>query len=432
MSIYNLHSSLVNFGYTYDQNDTKNLTFERDEELISFLESSNIIFEDRNQSIIIEKENLPYAYFHDEIEFYAEVNKSHIEKNVVISNYEVENQSLILEDKKVYLSGKETQNSLFDNALAYFEAIQFFKNCHDNDDQENFEFVDFYSEANNSIIFSSISEKRRLKLKFKPVGTIPLNTEVNYFSKFSEFKDTYTKERNHFHTFLKNAMISNIASFSGIKFEAFFYKIEKILNDAKLNFNVYLQGLSLEKIQTEYSEYKQAYFKNQNEILSKISNQVAAFPFSIAAISFSLFKLSGNDFPLILIVLGLVGYVFYTSFLARLLTLDLQKLDKGIDHDFRNLSNQKFFEEHQDELNYFSSIKQDLSERIKKLKLGLFFFVSIVWVVSFGLITYSSKLIFKWEWSNLNARYYIFIPLVFLLLYMVIYKFLIICKKKKN
>ncbi|PHR48043.1 MAG: hypothetical protein COA32_05820 [Fluviicola sp.] len=432
MSVLNIHISLVKFGYSYDIGDTKNLIFEINEELISFLRSSSILFEKRNQSIIVEKENLPYAYFHNEVEFYNVVKKKHFEKNVVISNYKVENQSLILEDEKVYLNGKETQNFLFANALAYFEAIQFFKNCHDNDDQENFEFVDFYSEANNSIIFSSISEKRRLKLKFKPVGTIPLNTEVNYFSKFSEFKDTYTKERNHFHTFLKNAMISNIASFSGIKFEAFFYKIEKILNDAKLNFNVYLQGLSLEKIQTEYSEYKQAYFKNQNEILSKISNQVVAFPFSIAAISFSLFKLSGNDFPLLLIVLGLVGYVFYTSFLARLLMLDLQKLDKGIHHDFSNLSSQKFFDDHRKELEYFTSIKNDLIERIKKLKLGLFFFVTIVWIVSFGLVIYASKLIFKWEWSDLNARYYIFIPLGFLLLYIAIYKFLIICKKKKN
>ncbi len=429
MSVYSLHSQLMNFDHSYDRHETKTFIFEHNEEVISFLKSSDITFEDRNLSIIIERQNLPYSYFHDENEFYDEVKKSHIEKNVVIDNYKQENQSLILEDKKVYMNGKETQNYIFYNALAYFEAILFFRNCHDNEDQEDFEFVDFYSEGKNVIIFSSLSEKRRLKLTFKPVGAICLNAEKNYFIKFTEFKNIYIRENNHFHTFLKNSIISNIASYSENKFEAFFYKIDKILYDAKLNFNVYLQGLSLEKIQTEYSEYKQRYFNNQNEILSKISNQIVAFPFSIAAIAFSLFKLEGNNFPLGLVIIGLIGYVFYTSFLARILMLDLQKLDEGINHDFENLSNQKFFEEHQNELDYFLSIKQNLLERIKKLKLGLFFFVSIVWIVSFGLVIYASKLIFKWEWSLDNLYYYASYFIGFLATFFLTYRYLIICRK---
>lgn len=431
MNIFDTHSKLMSFSYIYDIKVTKNLIFNENDDLISFLMSENITFENRQASIIIERDSLPYSYFHNINEFYNEINRNKLEKAVAVNNYSPSKQLLTMEGETVFLDGQQTTNYLFNNALAYFDAILFFKNCYDNAENEVFDFVDFYSRSKKVIIFSSLSEKRRLKLNFKLVGTIPLDVNVDYYSKFETYINIYNEERDHFHTFLKNSMISNIASSTENKFETFFYKIDKILYDAKLNLNVYLQGLSLEKIQTDYSEYKQAYFKNQNTILNKISNQITAFPFSIAAISFSLFKLSGNNFPLVLITSGLIGYVFYTSFLARLLMLDLQKLDKGINHDFINLASQKFFKDHQPELEYFISIKEDLLERIKKLKLGLFFFVSIVWLVSFGLTTYASMLVFKWQWADLNIYYYTFVPLGYIILYYLVYNYLIICNKKK-
>jgi hypothetical protein len=430
MSILEIHKELIKYGFIYDKDETKNLTFNANEDLISFLKDNDISCDQRNNSVVIPRDHLPYTYFEDTSEYYNEVTQTHIERNVIIHNYDKEKQTLVLDNNQVYLNENLVQNHLFNNALAYFEALIFFKNCHNNESDDEFEFVDFYSEGKSIIIFSSLAEKRRLKLNFKPVGAIVLSPDVNYLEKITKFKEIYGQENHHFHTFLKNSMISNIASHSGNKFESFFINLDKILSDAKLNFNVYLQGLSLEKIKTQYADYKQSYFKDQNEILSKISNQVIAFPFSIAAIAFSLSKLNGSNFPIGIIVLGIVGYVFYTSFLARILVIDLKKLDTGINHDFANLSSQSFFGEHQSELEYFSGIKSELNERIKKLKSGLFFFVLIVWLVSFGLVVYASKLVIKWGWSQENVYYYIAVPVLFLLSFSATYKYLIICKNK--
>jgi hypothetical protein len=432
MNISEIHKKLARYGFEYDKDETKNLTFRQNEELISFLIEHDINHEQRQNNVIISRDKLPYSYFEDTSEFYEEVDKEKIERNVIIQNYGKEKQTLVLENNQVYFNEELVENHLFQNALAYFEALHFFKNCYENENDGEFEFVDFYSDGKSTIIFSSLAEKKRLKLVYKPAGAIKLNPEVNYFEKITKFIESYNQENHHFHTFLKNSIISNTASHSGNKFESFFINLEKILSDAKLNFNVYLHGLSLEKIKNHYADYKQSYFKDQNEILSKISNQVIAFPFSIAAIAFSLSKLNGSNFPIGIIVLGIVGYVFYTSFLARILIIDLQKLNKGIVYDFEKLSNQTFFgeQEHKSELKHFTDIKNELVERIKKLKMGLFFFVSIVWFVSFGLVVYASKLIIKWSWSLDYIYHYLSILLTFGVVYLMTYKFLIICKKK--
>ena len=129
-----------------------------------------------------------------------------------------------------------------------------------------------------------------------------------------------------------------------------------------LNYNVFLHELSLDKIKTDYKEYKQKYFASQNDILSKISTQVLALPISIAASAFSLFNLKGELFPTLIVIFGLVSYIIYVTFIVKIYFSDINNLNILSQRDFQILKIHPFFNENKDELNYFEDIKDNLFE----------------------------------------------------------------------
>ena len=380
--------------FEYDSNN-KLLKFSDSEQTANFFREKCIIYEERRQKLIIEKKNLPFKFYKDKDEFIAEVSDSELSSDVLIFNNNVHPFTFLQDGKTTYIDFVKVDNNfLISNAQSYFRIYSFFKNQSTYVEGE-FEFVDFYSQDTRRIVLNSITEKNRAVLEFPKAGILVLNETVDYAPKIGEFIKSFDDTNKHFPTFLKNAIIKYLATVAGNKFEAFFDKIDEILNTAKVNFNVYLHELSLEKIQTEYDEYKERYFNAQTSILSKISNQIIALPISIAGSAFAIYKLKESLFAVMFILFGILAVTGYLSFLISIYWKDLLRISERINSDFEKLSIQSFFKEHKDELKGFEKTKNWLIKRTRALKNSLMAFYIISWSLNICLVYFGLSLIIK-------------------------------------
>lgn len=387
MRIKDFTTKLITYNFQYDEADTKELQFVNSSDFTSFLKDENFKdFEEKQNRICIKKNKLPFVYFNNEDEFINQVKDDDFKKPILIDNYK--DNYLYFENNFTYLNNGLSNINLIKNGLAVKEVKAFFKDL-SNKEKYGIEIVDNYSNSNLVITFISLKDKTKVNLDFKPTGTLKLSNDIDYYTKVNSLIEYLIKENKQFSVFLKNSIISNLLYEEKDVFALFFEKIDKIFYEAKLNYNVFLHELSLDKIKTDYKEYKQKYFASQNDILSKISTQVLALPISIAASAFSLFNLKGELFPTIIVFFGLVSYITYVTFIVRIYFSDINNLNILAQRDFQILKTHPFFNENRDELNYFEEIKNNLFDRLKSLKMGLNIFTFIMWISSTGLLFYS-------------------------------------------
>lgn len=393
MSIKDFTTKLITYNFQYDEADTKELQFVNSSDFTSFLKDENFEdFEEKQNRICIKKNKLPFVYFNNENEFINQVKDDDFNKPILIDNYKDNYSYLYFENNFTYLNDELSNINLIQNGLAVKEVKAFFKDL-SNKEKYGIEIVDNYSNSNLVITFISLKDKTKVNLNFKPTGTLKLSSDIDYYTKVNSLIEYLIKENKQFSVFLKNSIISNLLYEEKDVFALFFEKIDKIFYEAKLNYNVFLHELSLDKIKTDYKEYKQKYFASQNDILSKISTQVLALPISIAASAFSLFNLKGELFPTIIVIFGLVSYITYVTFIVRIYFYDINNLNILAQRDFQILKTHPFFNENRDELNYFEEIKNNLFDRLKSLKMGLNIFTFIMWISSTGLLFYSFYLL---------------------------------------
>ncbi|WP_111308673.1 hypothetical protein [Confluentibacter sediminis] len=410
------HSEIIE----YDSESTKEIRFPNLQEYEDLLNQNKIEFTQKAGKYCIEKQSLPFSFFINEVEFKKEARHKHFQKNCVIHNFQKD--SFLFYDKSnglTYLNGTDiTENYLFSNALLFFEAKDFFEKNAEYF-QGKFEFTDFYSLASRKIIFSSLSQKRRITLTFPKTGIPELDFTTNYSDAYKEFIELFN-ENKHYPSFLKNSMISNLLQEHDDLFVGFFKRLDKINLDAKLNFNVYLHELSLDKIKTEYKEYKKKYYGSQNDILNKISSQVLALPISVAGSAFAFYKLKDSPPAIILICLALLAFVSYVSYIVSIYWSDIKTMKNLMDYDFSILEEQDFFKENKSELKHFEDINSDLKQRVNKLKISLKFINSLVWILNICLIIYGINII-----GNFNSTQLLFILLFGLIIFAIVTQFFI-------
>lgn len=401
-------------GFSYDQEITKELQLNYSEELKNILENNLISFELQNSKLVINKRNLPFTFFDDTNEFLTQIRLLDFEKPIIINNYQ---NSLPAYYSDIYECSKlaklNYENYLLSNAKTFLASNVYFKSKYD-ENQLNFEFIDDYSISNGTITFSSLSEKKRIKFLFTPTGTIALNPQIDYTSKFNEFK-SLMQESKQYPVFIKRSLIKNLIHSSLNPYLAFFENLDQIINEAKLDFNVYLHELSIDKIKAEYKDYKQKYFSSQNEILNKLTNQIIAVPLSISATVFAISRLEGKVMPLFIVCFGLLCYIGYVSFLIKFFVRDILILHSQASHDYKYLSDQTFFKENKDQLHYFKQVKTSIDDRLHDLYRGLQFFTIIMWFSSTLLLVYI--LSYFLDFSNYIKDIFIFILPLLLFLY---------------
>jgi hypothetical protein len=391
MSFKDFTTKLITYDFQYDGADTKELQFVNSLDLASFLKDENFEdFEEKQNRICIKRNKLPFVYFNNEDEFINQVKDDDFNKPILIDNYKNNYSHLYFENNFTYLNDELSNINLIINGLAVKEVKAFFKDL-SNKEKYGIEIVDNYSNSNLIITFISLKDKTKVNLHFKPTGTLKLSNDINYYTKVNSLIKYLVKENKQFSIFLKNSIISNLLFEEKDVFTLFFEKIDKIFYEAKLNYNVFLHELSLDKIKTDYKEYKQKYFASQNDILSKLTTQVVALPVSIAASAFSIYNLKGDIFPTMIIVFGLICYVIYVTFTLSIFYNDIYSLNKLAQRDYTTLKTHPFFVDNPNELSFFDEIKDNIFNRLKSLKIGLNIFVFMVWASFTMLAFYSLK-----------------------------------------
>lgn len=394
MNPLELYDELSKFNFTYDIDDTKQLSFEFNENIKRILNDNAIHFEEQNSRIIIEKSNLPFSFFDNKEEFQKQIKIDAFSNPIIIRNYKKSNPIYYSEEfRSESIQAIDGNDYFIANAKVYLESKRFFSKKF-NENENGFEFVDFYSDSSKTITFASISEKKRIKFLFSATGVTEMDSNIDYRSKFEEFK-SLMDESKQYPVFIKKSLIKNLVNVEGEPYQQFFRKLDRIILEAKLDFNVYLHELSIDKIKADYKEYKQKYFASQNEILNKLTTQIIALPLSVSGTVFAISRLENNIAPLLIVCFGLLCYVGYVSFLIKFYVRDITTLNKQSTYDYAHLSEQAFFIENKSELSYFHEIKKSIDDRLKDLENGLKIFTIIMWVSSGLIVLYVLHSIFK-------------------------------------
>lgn len=342
----------------------------------------------REETLTIEKSALNLNIY-EKLEDYLKLNEVEKKENVLIINKENVPFSLI--DNITYTNFTLDENNFFfSNSKSFYEFIEFIKS-QEIDADEAFHFVDYVNKTNRKIVFTSLSEKGRLIIKYYN-EIHNFNHQKNYSTSFEDFKTCFSKENLHLPKFLKNSIIEFSAkSKNEIRIYEFFENLESIIKTAKINFEIYLNNLSIDSIKKDYDEYKSKYFKEISEILSNITQKIIGLPIVIATTLFALEKVQISIQFLSMIVITILVTNIYLILLLKINFNDLSYIKSISERDYKKLISNKFFTVFPNEKEYFTEINTRLSKRVIQLKNICETYFWIIGITNIGL----NVLIFK-------------------------------------
>jgi hypothetical protein len=336
----------------------------------------------REESLTIEKTDLKLNIY-ENIEDYLKLNEVEKTENILIINKENVPFSLIDNDTFTNFN-LDVNNFFFSNAKSYYQFIEFIKS-HDIDSDEAFHFVDYVNKTNRKIVFTSLSEKGRLIMKYYN-EIHKFNIEEDYSISFEEFKNCFSKENLHLPKFLKNSIIEFAGkSKNEIRIYDFFENLRTIIKNAKVNFEIYLNNLSIDSIKKDYDEYKSKYFKEISEILSNITQKIIGLPIVIATTLFALEKVQISIQFLTMIIITILVTNIYLILLLKINFNDLSYIKTISERDYKKLISNNFFISFPDEKNYFTEINTRLGKRVTQLKNICETYFWIIGITNIGL-----------------------------------------------
>jgi hypothetical protein len=301
---------------------------------------------------------------------------------------------------KVYESFVLTENNfLFSNSISYLDFQKKLKDL-EREIDGSFNFVDSYNRDSRKIIFVSLAEKSRLII-CHDIGIPNFNEKDNYTIGYDKFLDCFEAENKTLPRFLKSALINVSSNYdSKNRMKQLFENLSSIVLKAKLNFEVYLNELSLDKIKKEYDDIKTKYFNNLSDVLTKLTNNILALPVAIAALLFSIEKIKQNPLYLLVLIIILIVTSVYLSFLLRVYYKDLNYTKKVFDRDYSFLIENNFFNKYPDEKVVFEEIKERIYDRIRFLNLvtkSYFLIMNIANIVIISIILYHLGIVIRWN-----------------------------------
>jgi hypothetical protein len=336
----------------------------------------------REESLTVEKSDLDLNIF-EKSDDYLKLNEVVKKGNVLIINKESVPLSLI--DNVTFTNFiKDENNFFFSNSKSFNEFIEFIKS-QEIDSDEAFHFVDYVNKTNRKIVFTSLSEKGRLIINyFNEIHSF--DSKINYSIPLEEFKSCFIKENLHLPKFLKNSIIEfSSKSKKEIRVNEFFENLDKIIKNAKINFEIYLNNLSIDSIKKEYDEYKTKYFKEISEILSNITQKIIGLPIVIATTLFALEKIQISVQFLSMIIITILVTNIYLILLLKINFNDLSYIKTISERDYKKIISNKFFTVFPEEKEYFTEVKTRLDMRVTQLKNICETYFWIIGITNIGL-----------------------------------------------
>lgn len=345
----------------------ESITFDYSEYIEQQLSDLSIEFEKiRDETIIILHENIPFKIYND-LDSYLKISEVGKEQNLLILN--LDNEPLSYLDKKTYINFIENnENYFFTNSIAYNDFIKFIK-TQDTDSEEAFHFVDYINNDSRKIVFTSLSENGRIIIKYYN-EIINFDSKIDYDKYLEKFKNCFNESNQHLPKFLKNSIIEFSSKHESEKrIFRLFENLNDVINVAKVNFEIYLNNLSIDKIRKDYEDYKSKYFKELSEILSNLTQKIIGLPIIIATTLFAIEKVKDDFKFLILIIFIIIVTNIYLVLLLKMNFKDLAYIKLLCEKDYLSLKNNKFFTKLPKELEIFSTIYKRITDRIDYLRI---------------------------------------------------------------
>ena len=319
----------------------------------------------RDELIAVEKSDLKINVYEKSSD-YLKLNEIIRSEDVLILNGENDAFSLIGNQAFTNFV-QDDGNFFFSNSNSFNEFIEFIKS-QDVDSDEAFHFVDYVNKTNRKIVFTSLSEKGRVIIKyFNEVHNF--DNKINYSVAFDNFKSCFNKENLHLPKFLKNSIIEfSTKSNKEIRIYEFFENLDSIVKTARINFEIYLNNLSIDSIKKDYDEFKSKYFKEISEILSNITQKIIGLPIVVATTLFALQRVEASVEFMIMIIITIFVTNIYLILLLNINFHDLVYVKTVSDRDYKKLISNKFFVIFEEEKKYFTDINDRLVRRIEQLK----------------------------------------------------------------
>jgi hypothetical protein len=306
----------------------------------------------------------------------------------------------IIDDTKIisFIGNETFQNFksspnyfLVTNTRAYLEFQNFLKK-QESETDEAFHFVDSYNKDSRKISFVSLSEKGRLNISYEIKAPL-FDTSKDYRKGLHKFKICFDNENKSLAKFLKSATISVASNFpSESRLKNLFESLENVTEKARINFEVYLNNLSIDGIKKGYDEVKSKYFNSLSEILSGLTQKIIALPIGITAALFTVNTVKDVSFFLYFIIAATLVTSTYISILLRVHFKDLRYLSKIFHYDYGLLMENNFFTKYPEEKILFQEIKTRITDRIKFLRIlieSYYWIMNLANLVIIGFILYS-------------------------------------------
>ena len=320
----------------------------------------------RDKEIRLDINSLPFKVFLNPDD-YLKRSIVELKKDTLIINSP--NLPLSFVENQTYINFQEENNNyFFSNALTFSNFIDFLED-QDQDQEGGFHFIDSVNTVSRRMVFTSPTEKGRVVIKYS--NKIPaLDTSFDYNKILQRFKLCFSDNLGHLPKFLKSALIDQAARTSkSERMVDLFLNLENVIETAYLNFEIYLNNLSIDQIRRDYDEFKSKYFKEVSEILKNVTQKIIGLPLVVASTLFAMDRIKDNITFLFLLLIIIVITSAYLTVLLRINFKDLNYVSILSNKDYEELKSNNFFIKYPEELKIFQSIKQRISSRIENLKI---------------------------------------------------------------
>lgn len=345
----------------------------------------------RNNTLRISLEQKGLKMFYDNNDFRRRIKMNHVKDgnfhfNVFVLNGTGSN-SLFYDNKETqtYLNFVSApKNYFFQNVLYYFMLLSFLKEQEHQEDH-HFYFVDHFNSDNRKIILTSLKKEGKLTIGY-PSEVPDFDSQISIKSKIERFISCFNEKQ--LPKFLKAELFNILPSFrQEERLKAFIQNLDLIIEKAEQNFEIYLSELTLDNFKSQYLEFRLKYFSQFRDILSKITNQILAFPLSITASAFATYKVIDSVVLCSLIVAAFIAFSIYSLFMMNAQKEDVNEIIRLFNADYANFSKSSFFEKYPDELVSFRETYDYVSKRsvflIRCIKIysAILIFVNSLFVV---------------------------------------------------
>jgi hypothetical protein len=344
---------------------------------------------------------------YDSINSFLIINELSESADILIIN---EKDAISFFDGITYLNFEQHENFLIKNHKVYLDFLSLLKKS-ETETEDSFHFVDSYNRDLRKISFVCLSDKGRLNIIYDLKAPL-FDTRKSLSKSFEKFTACFDIENKSLLKFLKTSIISTASNFPVDKRLQFLIEsLDEIVEKARINFEVYLNNLSIDKIKKDYDEVKSKYFDSLSDLLSNVSQKIIALPIGVSATLITVDKITGSIFYLVFIICVIITTSIYLSIILGINYKDLNYISKIFHNDYNTLLGNNFFHKRPEEKIVFEEIKTIIVDKISRLKIII---ESYYWIMNIANAAISVFILSKLDIIP-NALCFICIVWLFLL-----------------